>query len=123
MDVEGFEGLDVGQAFVGNVGSGEVKDFTALGDVVNTASRLQSSAGAGQIVLSERLFSRLSAGAVESPHQSADEPLVERMRADQCLELRDELCVPAEFEIGLDPSLLNRKAGGLEPLDLSLRQP
>ncbi|HEY2160235.1 MAG TPA: adenylate/guanylate cyclase domain-containing protein [Solirubrobacteraceae bacterium] len=53
-------GLDVGRAFVGNVGSGEVKDFTALGDVVNTASRLQSSAQAGQIVLSERLFGRLS---------------------------------------------------------------
>src|SRR5205823_13918241 len=52
-------GLDVGQAFVGNVGSGEVKDFTALGDVVNTASRLQSSAEAGQIVMSERLFGRL----------------------------------------------------------------
>jgi len=52
-------GLDVGHAFVGNVGAGDVKDFTALGDVVNTASRLQSSADAGQIVLSERLFVRL----------------------------------------------------------------
>jgi adenylate cyclase len=55
-------GLDVGPAFVGNVGDGEVKDFTALGDVVNTASRLQSCAEAGQIVLSERLFGRLSLG-------------------------------------------------------------
>jgi adenylate cyclase len=53
-------GLDVGRAYVGNVGSDEVKDFTALGDVVNTAARLQSSATAGQIVLSERLFARLS---------------------------------------------------------------
>jgi adenylate cyclase len=53
-------GLDVGQAFVGNVGSGEVKDFTALGDVVNTAARLQSSAQAGQIVISRRLLDRLS---------------------------------------------------------------
>ena len=53
-------GLDVGRAFVGNVGSGEVKDFTAIGDVVNTASRLQGSAAAGEIVLSERLFGRLS---------------------------------------------------------------
>ena len=35
-------GLDVGRAYVGNVGSGEVKDFTALGDVVNTAARLLS---------------------------------------------------------------------------------
>lgn len=54
-------GLDIGQAFVGNVGAGEVKDFTALGDVVNTASRLQSAAGAGQVVMSERLFGRLTA--------------------------------------------------------------
>jgi adenylate cyclase len=53
-------GLDVGPAYVGNVGSGEVKDFTALGDVVNTTARLQSAAEAGQIVLSERLFARLS---------------------------------------------------------------
>lgn len=53
-------GIDVGQAFVGNVGAGEVKDFTALGDVVNTASRLQSAATAGQIVMSERLFARLT---------------------------------------------------------------
>lgn len=62
-------GLDVGRAFVGNVGSGEVKDFTAIGDVVNTTARLQSAAEAGQIVLSERLCGRLSeapAGATTS---------------------------------------------------------
>ena len=52
-------GLDVGTAFVGNVGSGEVKDFTALGDVVNTAARLQSAAEAGQIVMSGRVVQRL----------------------------------------------------------------
>jgi adenylate cyclase len=55
-------GLDVGRAFVGNVGDGEVKDFTALGDVVNTAARLQSAAQSGQIVMSERLYGRLSDG-------------------------------------------------------------
>lgn len=59
-------GLDVGHAFVGNVGAGDVKDFTALGDVVNTAAHLQSSAAAGQIVMTERLFVRLSERAVEA---------------------------------------------------------
>jgi adenylate cyclase len=54
-------GLDIGRAYVGNVGAGEVKDFTAVGDVVNTAARLQAVAGGGQIVLSERLFERLAA--------------------------------------------------------------
>ncbi len=53
-------GIDIGQAYVGNVGAGDVKDFTALGDVVNTASRLQSAATAGQVVMSQRLFDRLA---------------------------------------------------------------
>jgi adenylate cyclase len=48
-------GLDYGRAFVGNVGSGEVKDFTAIGDVVNTAARLQGVAAAGEAVISERV--------------------------------------------------------------------
>jgi adenylate cyclase len=48
-------GLDFGTAFVGNVGSGDVKDFTAIGDVVNTAARLQGAAASGEIVLSSRV--------------------------------------------------------------------
>ena len=48
-------GLDYGTAFVGNVGAGDVKDFTAIGDVVNTASRLQAVAARGEIVLSRRV--------------------------------------------------------------------
>ena len=55
-------GADFGTAFVGNVGSDEVvKDFTALGDVVNTASRLQGCAGPGQMVLSERVYGEVRA--------------------------------------------------------------
>lgn len=46
-------GLDVGPAYVGIVGEGEIRDFTAIGDVVNTASRLQSVAAAGEIVMPE----------------------------------------------------------------------
>ena len=53
-------GIDLGRAYVGNVGAGDVKDFTALGDVVNTTARLQSAAAAGQIIMSERLFGRLA---------------------------------------------------------------
>jgi len=49
-------GLDYGSAFVGNVGSGEVKDFTAIGDVVNTAARLQSAAATGEILISRRVL-------------------------------------------------------------------
>ena len=51
-------GLDFGTAFVGNVGVGEVKDFTAIGDVVNTAARLQAAAASGETVMSGRVFDR-----------------------------------------------------------------
>jgi adenylate cyclase len=54
-------GLDFGTAYVGNVGSGEVKDFTAIGDVVNTAARLQAAAASGEIVYSSRLHARADA--------------------------------------------------------------
>jgi adenylate cyclase len=55
-------GLDFGRVFVGNVGGGgEVSDFTALGDAVNTAARLQGAAGPGQIVMSERVYASVAA--------------------------------------------------------------
>lgn len=46
-------GIDVGPAYVGSVGRGEIVDFTAIGDVVNTAARLQATAGSGQVVVPE----------------------------------------------------------------------
>jgi adenylate cyclase len=56
-------GLEFGRLFVGNVGGGgDVRDFTALGDAVNTASRLQSAAGPGQIVMSERVYEAVAEG-------------------------------------------------------------
>ena len=55
-------GLDFGEAFVGNIGQRALYDFTAVGDVVNTASRLQGQAASGEIVLSERLASALPGG-------------------------------------------------------------
>ena len=52
-------GLDLGEAFVGNVGERSLFDFTAIGDVVNVAARLQGEARGGEIVLSARLADRL----------------------------------------------------------------
>jgi adenylate cyclase len=43
-------GVNAGQAYVGNVGSAVV-DFTALGDCVNLAARLQEQAAGGEIVV------------------------------------------------------------------------
>jgi adenylate cyclase len=57
-------GLDYGPAAVGNVGSGGVKDFTAVGDVVNTAARLQGVARSGEVVLSRRVAT-LAGGPID----------------------------------------------------------
>jgi adenylate cyclase len=45
-------GVHTGVAYVGTVGEGDARDFTALGDPVNIAARLASVAGAGELLLS-----------------------------------------------------------------------
>ena len=77
-------GLDYGPAYVGNVGGGEVRDFTALGDVVNTAARLQTAAEGGQIVVSERVYERVAerwpaARRVELPLKGKAKPVAARV--------------------------------------------
>jgi len=52
-------GLDYGEAHVGNIGDRAVFDFTAVGDVVNTASRLQGEARGGEVLVSRRLADEL----------------------------------------------------------------
>jgi adenylate cyclase len=49
-------GLNYGPCQVGNVKKGASKDFTAVGDAVNTAARLQSNAVNYQIVISESVY-------------------------------------------------------------------
>jgi adenylate cyclase len=57
--VEMGVGVDIGEAFVGNIGERALYDFTAIGDVVNTAARLQSQAAGGEVVISERVAAGL----------------------------------------------------------------
>jgi adenylate cyclase len=45
-------GVHTGKCFVGTVGEGDARDFTALGDTVNTAARFTGLAGAGDILIS-----------------------------------------------------------------------
>ncbi len=53
-------GIHAGPAFVGRVGTEEISDFTALGDTVNTAARLQAEAKPGEIVLSEAAYQEIA---------------------------------------------------------------
>jgi adenylate cyclase len=59
----GFEigvGISTGEQFVGNVGGGGYKDFTALGDVTNTAARLTAEARAGELLIDAETFEQAS---------------------------------------------------------------
>ena len=52
--------VNSGIAYVGNVGGDGTVDFTALGDVVNTASRMQSNAAVGEVLLSEPVYAAVA---------------------------------------------------------------
>ena len=57
-------GVNVGEAVVGNIGSQKRMDFTAIGDTVNTASRLEGKALGGEIVISKALKERLDSRVI-----------------------------------------------------------
>ena len=52
-------GVNCGPAVVGNVGCEFRMDFTAIGDTVNTAARLEANAKKGQVLISDELYNRL----------------------------------------------------------------
>jgi adenylate cyclase len=65
-------GMNFGVASIGNVRKGGQRDFTAVGDVVNTAARLQGAAGPGEIVIADAVFEKL-----EAPPEPAERRLLE----------------------------------------------
>lgn len=52
-------GINCGTAIVGNIGCMGRFDYTAIGDTVNTASRLESKALPGQILISETVYAEV----------------------------------------------------------------
>ena len=52
-------GVNIGPAVVGNIGSNFRMDYTAIGDTVNTAARLEANAKPGEVLISQNLKDRL----------------------------------------------------------------
>lgn len=52
-------GLHCGQAVVGNIGTAQQMNYTAIGDTVNLAKRLQENAAGGAILLSQAVYQPL----------------------------------------------------------------
>ncbi len=60
-------GVNMGDAVVGNIGCEFRMDYTAIGDAVNTAARLESRAKAGEILISEAVYESVQERIMAEP--------------------------------------------------------
>ncbi len=60
LDLRARVGVASGYARVGMIGSTDRKDYTAIGDAVNLAARLETFANPGEIMIDEHAFAKLS---------------------------------------------------------------
>lgn len=58
-------GVNCGPAIVGNIGSEQRMDYTAIGDTVNTAARLEGQAKQGEILISRTVYEAVQ-GRIEA---------------------------------------------------------
>ena len=60
-------GVNCGRAVVGNIGCSFRMDYTAIGDTVNTAARLEANAKRGQVLISEEVYQHVKDRVTAEP--------------------------------------------------------
>ena len=65
-------GVGTGRVLMGNVGEGDVRDFTVIGDVVNTTARLQGEALPGEVVMTEYTYGFVADRFPDAPRRTLE---------------------------------------------------
>ncbi len=60
VDLQARVGVATGYARIGRLGSTDRKDYTAIGDVVNLASRLEAFANPGEVIVDGKAFTQVA---------------------------------------------------------------
>jgi class 3 adenylate cyclase len=60
-------GLNSGLALVGNIGAAEIRSFSAIGDTINLAARLQTYASEGSVVIGANTYDLIRELAIVRP--------------------------------------------------------
>jgi PAS domain S-box-containing protein len=71
-------GIHVGDAVLGLIGTDKRLDYTAIGDSINTAKRIQENAGPGQILISQAAYQRVA----EEIEARQVEPIIAKGKRD-----------------------------------------
>ena len=96
MDLRAAVGIASGWARVGRLGSEESKDYTAIGDVVNVAARLEGKTSPGEVLISHETYEMVAA---DFPGVAEERLVLKGFRepvAAHRLQARTDLPRPAE---------------------------
>ena len=107
-------GINTGPALIGNIGSDEFRNFTAIGDTVNLAARLeQEVAEAGQVVLGPTTQAAIKHLAIARPL----DPIEVKGKRDPvaCWVLEGLKDDPTTWATRSDPAPTPRRLGPSEP--------
>lgn len=63
-------GLNTGEAVIGMVGSTKMMNYTAIGDTVNTAARIESKAGPGEVLISKATYNYIKSSINIKEHEA-----------------------------------------------------
>jgi adenylate cyclase len=97
-------GISTGEEYCGNVGGGGFKDFTAVGDVTNSAAGLTARAAAGETLVDAATRD----GAAEFPFDIGD-----------IVSLKGAIAPIDTYRLQLEAPV----SGGVEPIDVLMRTP